>query len=264
MNIPTIAAVITAAGSSTRFAKGIDYNVKKEYLPLDGHSVLYMATKPFYEIPTLKAVIVTCPEGCEDETAVDLDDLMDIGAVPLLIVKGGNTRKESVKAALEALQEMPEMPEFVAIHDGARPYLNKSLVISTLASATIAGGAVPVLPATDAIRRIGPDGLFSETIPKKGLVNVQTPQIFRTEEIIDAYRRFPLPDADDDLEVHLAAGYRSTFSVGSRENIKITYADDIPNAKQKAEEYIKAREEGRKSAKASRRMRELLMKGDAE
>ena len=104
MSIPTLAAVITAAGSSARFSKGIGCDVKKEYLPIDGHSVLYMATRPFYEIPSLKAVVVTCPEGSEDEAAVALEDLIDIASVPLLIIKGGATRMESVRAALEALK----------------------------------------------------------------------------------------------------------------------------------------------------------------
>ena len=264
MSIPTIAAVITAAGSSARFSKGLEGEVKKEYLPIDGHSVLYMAAKPFYEIPSLTAVVVTCPEGSEDETAVALEDLIDIATVPLLIVKGGETRKESVKAAIEALGSLPGNPEYIAVHDGARPYLDKSMIIQTLAAATIAGGAVPAIPVTDSVKRIGADGLFSESISKKGLVSVQTPQIFRAQEIADAYSRYPLPDADDDLQVYRWAGYKATFSMGSRRNIKITYADDIPGAKEKAAEYLKAREEGRRSAQASKRMRELIMQGDRE
>ena len=262
MNIPTLAVVITAAGSSERFSKGLDGSVKKEYLPLDGHSVLYRATKPFYEIPSLTAVVVTCPEGSEDETAVALEDLIDIATVPLLIVNGGTTRKESVEAALKTLKGIPGDAEYIAVHDGARPYIDKSLIIKTLAAATISGGAVPVLPVTDAIRRLGPDGLFSECIEKKGLVSVQTPQIFRSAELYDAYDRYPVSAADDDLEIYLSAGYKATFSLGSHGNKKITYADDIPDAKEKTAAYLKARDEGRKSAKASKRMRELLMQGD--
>ena len=264
MSIPTLAAVITAAGSSERFSKGLDGKVKKEYLPIDGHSVLYRAVKPFYEIPSLSAVVITCPEGSEDETAVALEDLIDIATVPLLIVKGGETRKESVKAALDALRSMPASYEYIAVHDGARPYATKKLIISTLASASMAGGAAPALPLTDAVKRIGSDGMFSESLDRKGLVTVQTPQIFRASELLDAYSRYPFSDADDDIRVHMWAGYRSTFSIGSPGNIKITYIDDIPDAKEKAEEYMKAREEGRRSAKASKRMRELLMQGNEE
>ena len=168
------------------------------------------------------------------------------------------------KLALEKLREMPASFEYVAIHDGARPFIESAAIIRTLAAATIAGGAVPVLPVTDAVKRIGVDGMFSESIEKKGLVTVQTPQIFRADEIFDAYDRFPLPEADDDVQVHMWAGYKSTFSIGSPENRKITFSDDIPDAKEQAERYLSEREEGRRSAKASKRMRELMMKGDEE
>ena len=264
MTIPRIAAVITAAGASSRFTKDLGIDVKKEYLSIDGHSVLYRATKPFYEIPSLSAVVVTCPAGSEDEAAVALEDIMDIATVPLMIVPGGVTRKESVRLALEKLREMPASFEYVAIHDGARPFIESATIIRTLAAATIAGGAVPVLPITDAVKRIGTDGMFSEGIEKKGLVTVQTPQIFRADEIFDAYDRFPLPEADDDVQVHMWAGYKSTFSIGSPDNRKITFCDDIPDAKEQAGHYLSEREEGRRSAKASRRMRELMMKGDEE
>ena len=264
MSIPAIAAVITAAGSSSRFSRDLEDSVKKEYLSIDGHTVLYRAAKPFYEIPTLSAVIVTCPEGSEDETAVALEDLMDIATVPLMIVSGGVTRKESVRLALEKLATIPADFEYIAIHDGARPFVSSQLIIRTLAAATIAGGAVPALPVTDAVKRIGADGMFAESISRQGLVTVQTPQIFRKSEILDAYDRFPLPEADDDAAVHMWAGYRTTFSPGSPENRKITFLDDIPDAREQAERYLKERDEGRRSAAASRRMRELMAKGDDE
>ena len=127
-HIPPFAAVITAAGSSGRFLSGRIEDVKKEYLSIDGHSVLYRAVKPFYEIPGLSAVIVTCPKGSEDEAAVALEDLMDIQTVPMLLVEGGATRTESVRNALKALEGMPASFGYIAIHDGARPYITKELI----------------------------------------------------------------------------------------------------------------------------------------
>ena len=262
MSIPPFAAIITAAGTSARFSGEQKEKVKKEYLSIEGHTVLYRAVKAFYETPGLSCVIVTCPEGSEDETAVALEDLIDIAAVPLLIVPGGVTRKESVRIALEKLSETPCIYDYIAIHDGARPYIDRNLIIRTLAAATIAGGAVPALSVTDAVRRIGKDGLIHETIDRNGLITVQTPQIFRKNEILDAYDKFPGLEADDDAAVFSAAGYECTVSRGSAENRKITYITDIPDAEKQAAEYVKAREEGRKSAAASKRMRELLQQGD--
>lgn len=262
MSIPPFAAIITAAGASTRFSADEDIHVKKEYLSIDGHTVLSRAARPFFGVPGLSAMIVTCPEGSEDETVVALEDLSDIASIPFLIVPGGMTRKESVKAALEELRKLSVPFEYIAIHDGARPYIDEGLIIRTLAAATVSGGAVPALRVTDAVKKLGRDGLIAENVDRSPLITVQTPQIFRREELFDAYDRFPGLEADDDAAVFISAGYACTVSRGSLENRKITYFSDIPDAKRQAEEYAKAREEGRRSAAASRRMRELLRERD--
>ena len=80
--IPPFALVLTAAGSSTRFSKNQKEAVKKEYLRIDGHTVLSSALRPFYSVPGLRAVVVTCPKGAEDETVVALEDLVDISSIP--------------------------------------------------------------------------------------------------------------------------------------------------------------------------------------
>ena len=208
-------------------------------------------------------MVITCPSGSEDETIVALEDLADISSIPFLIIPGGMTRKESVKAALDELRELSVPFEYIAIHDGARPFADEGLIIRTLAAATVTGGAVPALRVTDAVKKLGKDGLISENVDRSPLITVQTPQIFRKAEILDAYDRYPSLEADDDAAVFINAGYSCTISRGSTENRKITYITDIPDAEKQAEEYIKARAEGRKSAAASKRMRELLQKGDA-
>ncbi len=262
MNIPPFALIITAAGSSTRFSQSGCGQVKKEYLSIDGHTVLSRAARPFYSIPSLQAVVVTCPPDAEDETIVALEDLVDIGSIPLMIIPGGMTRKESVAKAIETLKNIEIPFDYIAIHDGARPYVDQGLIIRTLAAATVTGGAVPALRVVDAVKRLGRDGLLSENVDRSSLITVQTPQIFKRNEIIDAYERYPGLEADDDAAVFISAGYSCTVASGSIENKKITYITDIPDAEKQAEEYIKAREEGRKSAQASRHMRELLQQGD--
>ena len=262
MSIPPFAVIITAAGTSSRFSANVNEHVKKEYLSIDGHTVLYRATKPFFNVPGLSAVIVTCPSGSEDETIVALEDLADISSIPFLIIPGGMTRKESVKNALDALRDLSVPFDYIAIHDGARPFVDESLIIRTLAAATVTGGAVPALRVTDAVKKLGKDGLIAENVDRSSLITVQTPQIFRKNEILDAYDKFPGLEADDDAAVFSAAGYECTVSRGSAENRKITYITDIPDAEKQAAEYVKAREEGRKSAAASKRMRELLQQGD--
>ena len=115
---------------------------------------------------------------------------------------------------------------------------------------------------SDATKRIRAERAAGEKADRSRLYAAQTPQIFRREEILDAYDRFTALEADDDAAVFISAGYSCTVSSGSIENKKITYITDIPDAEEQAKAYIKAREEGRKSAEASRHMRELLQEGD--
>ena len=108
MSMPAFALVLTAAGSSLRFNEAVSggETVKKEFLKIDGHSVLYRAAAPFFALPNLAAVVVTCKEGCEDEAIVAMEDLADISTIPMLFIKGGQTRQESVHLALESLARL--------------------------------------------------------------------------------------------------------------------------------------------------------------
>ena len=188
--------------------------------------------------------------------------LVDVASFPLLFIQGGDRRQESLRLDMVRLYSLEQDFDFVAVHDGARPYVDEGLIIRTLAAATVTGGAVPALRITDAVKKLGKDGLISENIDRSPLITVQTPQIFRRNELLDAYDRFPGLEADDDAAVFISAGYSCTVSRGSAENTKITFLSDIPDAEKQAEEYVRARDEGRKSAAASRRMRELLQQGD--
>lgn len=257
-SLPLFAAVITAAGSSERFNRNRDIAVKKEYLRIDGHTVLYRASEPFFEIPGLAAICITCPEGGEDETIIALEDLVNVNSIPFLIIPGGKTRQESVAKALESIAKAAPEVEYVAIHDGARPFITPDLIIKTLATATIAGGAAPAMRITDSVKRLGNDGMIKESVDRRNLIRVQTPQIFRFKDILEAHRKATGTEATDDIELYTAAGFACSVVQGSDENRKITYFSDIPDAEKQAEEYAKSLEEGRRSAKANRRMRELM------
>ena len=258
--LPSFALILLAAGSSERFNRDNEEGVKKEFLEIDGHSVLYRAAEPFFELPGLSAVIVACQKDAEDETIVALEDLVNVNSIPFLLVEGGATRKESVRISLERLGSLSMGIEYVAIHDGARPYIKPDMIINTLATATITGAAVPAIRITDSIKRLGADGFISDNVDRTGLVRVQTPQIFRFDQILNAHRNFKGESASDDVEVYTASGYRCAVVQGSDENKKITYLKDIPDVENQIASYRKAREEGRKSKDASKRMRELLFK----
>ncbi len=266
MNMPPFALVLTAAGSSLRFSSAFPEGmaVKKEFLQIEGHSVLYRAAEPFYELPSLQAVVVTCRPGAEDETLVAMEDLVDVASVPLLFIQGGETRQESVRLALERLSSLDLDFDFVAVHDGARPYVRPELVIRTLATAFTHGAAIPATTVTDSIRRIDAHGKIVECVDRRGLVRVQTPQVFRFDNLLEAHRLADGTMATDDAEVYMAAGGSVYVLEGDESNTKITYEADIPDAREQVLRYIEDREKGRDDRAHDELFRRLLNTPEVE
>jgi len=251
MAIPSHAAIVTAAGSSDRFNENRELGVKKEYLTIGEHTVLYQSVRPFLGLPNCKAIVVTHPEGMEDQCAVALEDLLEQNFVPIILVKGGKNRQESVLSGLELLASLSLPIEYVAIHDGARPYVSEQLIITTLATAKVYGGAVPVLPTTDAIKTIDEHGQIIGHSSRQKTVGVQTPQIFRYPEILEAHRQAAKTARTyiDDTEIFTDYDRRVGICEGERTNTKITYLSDIPDAEGQIERYLADLEAGRKQAK---------------
>ncbi len=251
MAFPSHAVIVTAAGSSDRFNESKEIGVKKEYLNLGGHTVLYQSVRPFLGIPNCRAIVVTHPEGMEDQCAVALEDLLEQNLVPIILVKGGKNRQESVLNGLELLTALSLPIEYVAIHDGARPYVSEELIITTLATATIFGGAVPALSTTDAIKTIDEHGQIIGHSNRQQTVGVQTPQIFRYPEILEAHRRAAGTTNAyiDDTEIFTDYNQWVGICEGERTNIKITYLTDIPDAEEQIKRYLADLEAGKKQAR---------------
>jgi 2-C-methyl-D-erythritol 4-phosphate cytidylyltransferase len=229
--IPSHGVVITAAGSSSRFLDSTEaLNLqKKEFILLDDRSVLYHATEPFLNIPGITAVVVTYATGKLEETESALDNLLYASSVPVILIEGGSTRQESVHLALEHLSEMNLGIEFVAIHDGARPWITSEVIIRTLATANIFGGSAPILAIHDALKRVDSEGLIVDHLQRNGTVTIQTPQIFLFPMILEAHRAAVTNNKTyvDDTEIFTDFGGIVATSPGDTKNVKITTIADI-------------------------------------
>lgn len=186
MSLPPFAVIIAAAGKSERFSKD---GVKKEFLSVDGETVLFRATAPFLSIPNCKMVVVVCPKGLENECGIALGDLYEHQSIPVILCDGGTSREESVFNGLKLLKNLGIPVQYVAIHDGARCFITTDLIIQTLATATIFGGAAPALPPTDSLKTITDEGVVTGHIPRHGTVGIQTPQFFRWPDIYLAHEK---------------------------------------------------------------------------
>ncbi len=210
-----------------RFNENRDNPVKKECVRINGRSVLSLAIAPFLSFEGLGNIVVTYREGTEKEIRNALMDADIPERAELYFVKGGETRTASVRNAVLFLKEKKQGSPFIAIHDGARPFVTRSLIERTLSLAVTYGSSAPSLPLTDAIKK-EKDGFVISSLDRSCMKRVQTPQIFRADSLYEVYSETG-DDASyqDDIEPYVLHGGKCRLAQGDEENIKITYQGDI-------------------------------------
>jgi 2-C-methyl-D-erythritol 4-phosphate cytidylyltransferase len=224
--MPEFAAILLAAGKSTRFAPsslgGLGRNKLLELLRKN--TVFERSLWALWNHEFCDEIFI--PAG--DPEIVDL--IRSQGepiTSDLHICAPGETRAHSV---LSALREIPTKYEWVAIHDAARPLVSMSLIDRTLAAAVEHGAAAPALPMNLTVKQAkGPlPARVERTIPRADLWAMQTPQIVHREELLEAYKTCPIPleQVTDDVQLLELAGKEVWLVPGDEQNLKITtYAD---------------------------------------
>src|SRR5438105_13894655 len=214
----SVYALVVAAGQGNRFGGALP----KQYLALDGVSLLRHAVAAFAEHPQVADVLVAIrPEDRE------MFDRAVAGLGVMAPVAGGPTRQDSVRLGLEALASC--RPERVLIHDGARPFPESGLIDRVIAGLDGAPAAIPGLPLRDTIKR-AEDGIIRETVDRSALWRAQTPQGFHFDAILAAHRAAAGRDLTDDAAVAEAAGMAPLLVAGSEDNLKVTTAEDLAAA----------------------------------
>ena len=219
-----VAAVVLAGGSGSRV--GAERN--KVLLPLAGEPVLAHSVRRAAALPGVTVVVVVVRPDDEDDVSAVVG--RERGA-PVVTAPGGATRHASELSALRALQPEIESGEIdvVAIHDAARPLASADLWSSVTQAAREHGGAVPVRPASGVVRLEGLTGAAEG----EQWAGVQTPQAFRAGPLLAAY----LAAEGDDFQGTDTAACVSAYSdlrvvavPGEANNLKVTWADDLPLA----------------------------------
>ena len=214
-------AVFVAGGSGTRMGG----DVPKQFLDLGGIPILQRSVERFLDAAPDARVIVVLPERHLDQWQELC--LQHAVSFPQTIVHGGMTRFHSVQ---NALGKVPD-GAIVSIHDGVRPLFTPGLVRAMLDRMQLPGGPqalIPAVPVTDTLRSTDP----SLPAPDRSrLVAVQTPQMFLSEVLKQAYR-LPYDTAfTDDASVAERAGARIELFPGEKYNLKITTPEDLALAR---------------------------------
>jgi 2-C-methyl-D-erythritol 4-phosphate cytidylyltransferase len=150
------------------------------------------------------------------------------------MVPGGERRQDSVGAGLAAVVKLGREEggfEWVAVHDGARPLLTSGLISRGLEAAQEVGAAIAALPATDTVKRTDASGTITQTLERTGLWLAQTPQVFRTSLLSNAYdvlaQQEEPPEATDCARIVELSGRPVKVYEGEPTNIKITTPLDL-------------------------------------
>jgi len=207
-----VAAILVAAGSGARFGA----EVPKQFLPLAGKLVIRHAAE------ALAAHVDDLLQPVGDAAAIRASLA---GLAHLAPVAGGATRQDSVRAGLAAL--IAHSPDVVLVHDAARPLIPAGTIPALLAALDHSAGAIPAAPVADTLKRVSA-GRITATVPRDGLYRAQTPQAFRFATLLAAHQAATGVAATDDAALLEAAGETVAIVAGSDDNIKLTYAEDLP------------------------------------
>ena len=205
------AAVIVAAGSGSRAG-----GAPKQWRLLKQRAIARWSVDAFAAAGAAPVVVVI-PAGQDAEAG------RAFAGAEVVLVQGGATRTQSVRAGLAAIGQA----EAVLIHDAARPLLTPTHVEALLAALDGADGALPALPVADTLKRADGGG-GAATVDREGLWRAQTPQAFRRAPLLDAYARWPdSAPATDDAAVVEAAGGRVVLIPGDPRLMKLTHPEDF-------------------------------------
>jgi 2-C-methyl-D-erythritol 4-phosphate cytidylyltransferase len=224
--MPKVSAIVVAAGSGERFGGGEN----KVFAQLDGQPLFLRALQLFVNREDVcQTILVVSP--------ADMDQMKskfgaNLGFMGVKLVEGGSERHESVANGLAAVSEEVE---FVAVHDAVRVCVAVEWIDQVFEAAAKTGAAAPVCPITSTLKRLGKDGIITETVAREGLHMAQTPQVFRKAWLTRAYDDFVsgaigLPDGiplTDDAQLVTAAGHPVMGVHGDPRNIKITTKGDM-------------------------------------
>jgi 2-C-methyl-D-erythritol 4-phosphate cytidylyltransferase len=211
--------ILPAAGRSSRFK---DKHYKKPFVPLANRAVwIYSADRFINRNDVIQVILVIAAEDRED---FNFKFASNVAILGIDVVHGGAERSDSVEKALAKVKPSADL---VCIHDAARPCLCDEWVDTIFAAGERTGAAIYAVPVSNTLKRAGSDKRILETVPREGLWEAQTPQVFRRELLLEAYARRGGFQATDDAQLVERLGHAVTIVPGSPINMKIATKEDL-------------------------------------
>ncbi len=224
-------ALVPAAGSGSRMNDGLGSSAPKQYLPLADrpmvlHSLLTLARVPAVE----RVFLILAP----DDTNWKLCDASAVGPKLTVLYCGGESRSLTVRNGLEAVAKVVAADDWILVHDAVRPCITvaqvEALIQSDDGDSNFVGGLLAV-PVADTLKRARVTNeakplswWVGDTIPRDGLWQAQTPQMFRLSVLQEALAR--VPNVTDEASAIEAIGLHPRLVESDSMNLKVTYPCD--------------------------------------
>jgi len=208
-------AIIVAGGSGTRMGS----TTPKQFLDLRGRPVIIHTIERFLEAyPDIDIILVFPEAHAEEGEAMVASFLPDL---KFRTTTGGTTRFHSMQNGLRMVSD----PSVIFVHDAVRCLVTSELIRACHDEALSEGSAIPVVPVRDSLRRR--EGSSSRVVDREGVVQVQTPQTFRSDVLLPASRQVFHPEFTDEATVVEASGVEVNLIPGEETNIKLTLPADL-------------------------------------
>ena len=216
-------AIVLAAGSGKRMQS----TVKKQYMEILGRPLMFYALDAFQKSEVDEIVLVVSP-GDEDYVQKEIVDRYKFSKVAA-IVPGGAERYDSVYAGLQICRG-----DYVLIHDGARAFLHQEIIRRCLEDVQKTHACIVGMPSKDTVKIVDEHGYVRGTPLRSQVWNVQTPQCFQREAILQAYEEMQSHSkdgiTDDAMVMERFSSIKIHLIEGDYENVKVTTKDDILTA----------------------------------
>jgi len=220
-NLKTV-AIIPAAGSGIRMQD----ERPKQFLDVDGRPLVAVTLEKFQVCPAIHTVILVVPQRDVAYSQNEIVERYGLRKVEKVVV-GGERRQDSVRLGIEASGGDCGL---VLIHDGVRPLVTPDLIVRVVEAAQENRAVITGLVAKETVKEIDEDALVMKTYDRQKVWLVQTPQVFRYEDILMAHRRAVeegWEEVTDDALLVERLGISVKMVEGSEDNIKVTTPQDL-------------------------------------
>jgi len=210
------------------------HETPKQFMELDGVPLVILSMRRIAACPLITHIIVAT--RAEEIVRLDARIRQENFTQPVRVVKGGDSRQASVA---QALQHIPEDTELVVVHDAVRPFVTVEQITRVIEEARRCKAAILGIPAMDTVKEVKraslPEdvALITCTVPRERVVLAQTPQVFETRLLKEAFAGAEEDgvNASDEAGLVERLGHEVHVVHGSERNIKITRPADMELAR---------------------------------